>query len=45
MMPGHQGESLWLHHDIIKELAAMCHEVFEGGSVQYAYTTIPTYPR
>ena len=31
--------------DIIKELAAMCHEVFEGGSVQYAYTTIPTYPR
>ena len=31
--------------DIIKELAAMCHEVFAGGSVQYAYTTIPTYPR
>lgn len=40
-----QGESLWLHLDIIKELAAMCHEVFVGGSVQYAYTTIPTYPR
>ncbi|EIE22898.1 spermidine synthase [Coccomyxa subellipsoidea C-169] len=39
-----QGESLWLHLDIIKELAAMCHEVFVGGSVQYAYTTIPTYP-
>lgn len=23
----------------------MCHEVFEGGDVKYAYTTIPTYPR
>ena len=44
MMPS-QGESLWLHLDIIKSLAAMCHEVFAGGSVQYAYTTIPTYPR
>ena len=42
---GSQGESLWLHLDIIKTLAAMCHEVFQGGSVQYAYTTIPTYPR
>ena len=40
-----QGESLWLHLPIIKELAAMCHEVFVGGSVSYAYTTIPTYPR
>jgi spermidine synthase len=40
-----QAESLWLHLPIIKELASMCHEVFQGGSVQYAYTTIPTYPR
>ena len=40
-----QAESLWLHLPIITELAAMCHRVFEGGSVQYAYTTIPTYPR
>lgn len=39
-----QGESLWFHLDIIKGLAAMCHEVFEAGSVQYAFTTIPTYP-
>jgi hypothetical protein len=39
-----QAESLWLHLDIIKALAAMCRRVFEGGSVQYAYTTIPTYP-
>ncbi len=45
MYPYVQGESLWLHLDIIKELAAMCHEVFVGGTVQYAYTTIPTYPR
>lgn len=40
-----QGESLWLHMQIIEELANMCHSVFQGGSVQYAYTTIPTYPR
>lgn len=40
-----QGESLWLHLDIIKALAKMCHEVFEGGDVKYAFTTIPTYPR
>jgi spermidine synthase len=40
-----QAESLWLHLDIIKALAAMCHEVFAGGSVNYAFTTIPTYPR
>lgn len=40
-----QAESLWLHLPIITELATMCHRVFEGGSVQYAYTTIPTYPR
>ncbi|KAK9813753.1 hypothetical protein WJX73_007051 [Symbiochloris irregularis] len=39
-----QGESLWLHMRIIEELADMCHSVFKGGSVQYAYTTIPTYP-
>lgn len=42
---GSQAESLWLHLPIITELASMCHKVFEGGSVQYAYTTIPTYPR
>lgn len=40
-----QAESLWLHLDIIKALAAMCKDVFVGGSVSYAYTTIPTYPR
>ncbi|KAL6756017.1 spermidine synthase [Haematococcus lacustris] len=39
-----QAESLWLHLDIIKSLANMCSQVFVGGSVSYAYTTIPTYP-
>lgn len=39
-----QGESLWYHLDIIKSLAAMCREVFVGGTIQYAFTTIPTYP-
>ena len=42
---GMQGESLWLHMDIIKELAGMCQDVFRDGSVRYAYTTMPTYPR
>lgn len=40
-----QAESLWLHLDIIKELAGMCHHVFQGGSIHYGYTTVPTYPR
>jgi spermidine synthase len=39
-----QAESLWLHLDIIKELAHMCSDIFTGGSVHYAFTTIPTYP-
>jgi len=39
-----QGESLWLHLPLITELANMCKRVFVGGTVKYAYTTIPTYP-
>lgn len=39
-----QAESLWLHLPIIESLASMCQKVFAGGSVQYAYTTVPTYP-
>lgn len=39
-----QGESQWYHLDVIQTLAGMCKEVFVGGSVNYAYTTIPTYP-
>jgi spermidine synthase len=39
-----QAESQWYHMEIIKSLAAMCKKVFVGGTVQYGYTTIPTYP-
>ena len=39
-----QGESLWLHLELITEVAKMCKDVFVGGTVNYAYTTIPTYP-
>eukprot|EP01023_Acetabularia_acetabulum_P015977 TRINITY_DN17863_c1_g1_i2.p1 TRINITY_DN17863_c1_g1~~TRINITY_DN17863_c1_g1_i2.p1 ORF type:complete len:335 (-),score=47.98 TRINITY_DN17863_c1_g1_i2:214-1218(-) len=39
-----QGESLWYHIDTIEKLASMCTEVFKGGSVSYAYCTIPSYP-
>jgi spermidine synthase len=37
-----QGESIWLHLDIIKPLVDSIKQTFT--SVQYAYTTIPTYP-
>lgn len=39
-----QAESLWLHMDIIESLAQVCKEIFVGGALNYAYTTIPTYP-
>lgn len=39
-----QGESMWIHLDIIEAVARMCAGVFQGGAVNYAYTTIPTYP-
>lgn len=39
-----QGESMWLHLDIIEAVCKMCKGVFQGGAVNYAYTTIPTYP-
>ena len=39
-----QAESLWLHMPIIQSLAKMCRDVFAGGSIHYAFTTIPTYP-
>eukprot|EP00898_Chlorokybus_atmophyticus_P003176 jgi/Chlat1/385/Chrsp10S01496 len=38
-----QAECTWLHLDLIKELTADAAAIFKGG-VQYAYTTIPTYP-
>ncbi|ODQ78495.1 hypothetical protein BABINDRAFT_162703 [Babjeviella inositovora NRRL Y-12698] len=37
-----QAESIWLHLKIIQDLKKACHEVFPV--VEYAYTTIPTYP-
>ena len=39
-----QAESIWLHLDIIRELHSLCLEVFQGGTVSYAYCTSPTYP-
>jgi len=37
-----QGESIWLHLDIIKPLIDSIKQIYT--SVEYAYTTIPTYP-
>jgi len=39
-----QAECVWLHIDLIGDLAKMCAEIFQGGSINYGYTTIPTYP-
>ena len=39
-----QAESLWLHMPCIKEVTGLCKDIFAGGKVSYAYTTIPTYP-
>ena len=40
-----QGECVWLHVDLIKDVLEMCKGIFAGGSVYYGFTTIPTYPR
>ena len=37
-----QGECIWLHLDLIGECMGHCLEVFP--TVDYAFTTIPTYP-
>src|SRR5690242_11900585 len=37
-----QGECLWLHLPLIKELRTMTSTIF--ATAEYAYTTIPTYP-
>lgn len=37
-----QGENIWLHMDIIKDVKQSCKAVFP--TVEYGYTTIPTYP-
>lgn len=39
-----QTESMWLHTHLIKDMLSICREVFKG-SVHYAWTSVPTYPR
>ncbi|GAU23958.1 hypothetical protein TSUD_183580 [Trifolium subterraneum] len=38
-----QAESIWLHMDIIEDIVSNCRQIFKG-SVNYAWTTVPTYP-
>ncbi|XP_002983431.2 spermidine synthase 1 [Selaginella moellendorffii] len=38
-----QAESPWLHMPIIKDIVAACRQTFKG-SVNYAWTTVPSYP-
>ncbi|XP_041479721.1 spermidine synthase-like [Lytechinus variegatus] len=37
-----QGESLWLHLDLIKSMQKFCRSLYPV--VDYAFTTVPTYP-
>lgn len=37
-----QGECMWLHADLIAPMVKACRKIFR--TVEYAYTTIPTYP-
>lgn len=37
-----QGECLWLHLPLITTVLTACAEMF--GSVDYAFTTVPSYP-
>jgi len=37
-----QGECVWLHMDLISNVLSACSNIFSN--VEYAYTTIPTYP-
>ncbi|KAL6525410.1 hypothetical protein OROHE_015717 [Orobanche hederae] len=38
-----QAESIWLHMHIIEDIVANCCQIFKG-SVDYAWTSVPTYP-
>ncbi|KAJ7529066.1 hypothetical protein O6H91_15G032500 [Diphasiastrum complanatum] len=38
-----QAESPWLHMHIIKDIVSACRQTFKG-SVNYAWTSVPTYP-
>lgn len=37
-------ESLWLHTHLIQDMISICRDAFKG-SVHYAWTSVPTYPR
>ncbi|KAK3803606.1 hypothetical protein RRG08_023324 [Elysia crispata] len=37
-----QGECMWIHLELIKNMKEFCKNIYP--SVSYAYTTIPTYP-
>jgi len=39
-----QAESMWLHTHLIQDMLSICRETFKG-SVRYAWTSVPTYPR
>ncbi|KAG6496583.1 hypothetical protein ZIOFF_044451 [Zingiber officinale] len=39
-----QAESIWLHLHIIEDIVSNCRQIFKG-SVNYAWTSVPTYPR
>ncbi|KAK6116513.1 hypothetical protein DH2020_049751 [Rehmannia glutinosa] len=39
-----QAESIWLHMHIIEDIVSNCRQIFKG-SVSYAWTSVPTYPR
>lgn len=36
--------SMWLHTHLIEDMISVCKEMFKG-SVNYAWTSVPTYPR
>lgn len=38
-----QAESIWLHMPIIEDIVSACRQTFKG-SINYAWTTVPTYP-
>ncbi|XP_074558457.1 spermidine synthase 1-like [Curcuma longa] len=38
-----QAESIWLHMHIIEDIVSNCRQIFKG-SVNYAWTSVPTYP-
>lgn len=39
-----QAESVWFRPFNIQQLVSRCRQIFKG-SVDYAWTTVPTYPR